>query len=232
MGHLDRYKKKGGFKQLLLLIESFPPTKQTKFLELVESENATWAQALRDRLLTMERIMGWPVNLVTEIVPRMNLNILAIALTGISPEKLKNFLEALSAIEKRKVERELELVKPNPSEVATTHLKVIELVRQMVTDGELKLGHVDNILIDERTEERLLVAPNSPQVHNVNSEGDNEVLQPIGQNATPLSSSHEESSGDVKAMQTLVVNLQKENRALKSEVKALKDRLDAIRKIA
>src|SRR5262245_5758279 len=126
MGHLDRYKKSGGFIQLLELIESFAETKQTKFLTLIEEENATWAKALREKMLTVQRITAWPPATLAEIVPHMNPSMMAMALHGMKPDQAAHFMSGLPAGEKRKIQSEYDTVKPQPHEITTTHHKLIE----------------------------------------------------------------------------------------------------------
>lgn len=244
MGHLDRYKKPGGFQQLLSLIESFAAQKQEKFLGLVEAENPTWGKALRDKLITVPRILNWPPATLAEIVPKMNINILSIALHGLSKEEVERFLSGLPAGEKRKITNEYEVVKPQPNEIAATHVKLIEMVRRMVSEGELRLEVVDpGAIVNEKTEEQLLQASTfvrgeSQDQETVSSEppGAERTLELVKEAVKEAGAGarvdHSKLTAEVKSLQALLVSIQKENKSLKAEVKLLKDKLEAIRKIA
>lgn len=64
---LDRYKKKGGFHQLLQLLETSPSAKREQFLTLIGGENPVWEDALRRRVLTITRVYGWESQYLAEI---------------------------------------------------------------------------------------------------------------------------------------------------------------------
>lgn len=235
MGLLDRYRKSGGFAQLLSLIESFAPAKQEKFLSLIEEENPHWSKALKEKLLTMDRIMSWPADALAEIVPQVNPKNLGIALHGFKPEQIEKLYSGLGHSERRKIEGEYELVKPSSGEIAATHFKMVDTVRQMVARGELRIEKYDpGLIIDEKFESQIL-----QWSHYVKGDGSSEAADPAEEVTTPVIELKTESRADqskmaseLKSAQTLLLNIQKENKALKAEVKVLKDKLEQIRKIA
>ena len=57
---LSRFRKPGGFMQLLALIESCDPSKQKNLLSLVGPEDPGWAHLLKVKALTFDRIRSWP----------------------------------------------------------------------------------------------------------------------------------------------------------------------------
>jgi hypothetical protein len=242
MGQLDRYKKPGGFQQLLALIESFAAQKQEKFLNIVDQENPTWGKALREKLLTVKRILNWPPATLAEIVPTMNVNILAIALHGLTKEEVERFLSGLPAGEKRKITNEFEVVRPQPNEIVATHVRLIDTVRKMINEGQLRLESVDpGVLITEKTEEQLLQA--STFVRGESDDADAGTEAAATEKTMELVTAAVSQAGgarpdnaklvaEIKSLQALMVSIQKENKSLKTEVKLLKDKLDAIRKIA
>ncbi|MBX7231132.1 MAG: hypothetical protein K1X29_03500 [Bdellovibrionales bacterium] len=245
MAHLDRYKKTGGFLQLLTLIESFAPAKREKFLALIETENQNWSAALRQKLLTPEKIFNWPPHIWAEIVPKVPVNILVIAIHNLQPEQSNRLLSGLPNTECRKIQLEKDMVKPSPNEVITTQQKIVETVRKMVNDGELRLEQFDSsIMIDERFEENLLqtaktlnAEPKSLQMETslttepiVNQE---QVRDTVKEQINSLKNIDNKSLvQDLKSMQTLLLNLQKENKQLRSDLKTAKEKLEMIRKIA
>jgi flagellar motor switch protein FliG len=82
MGMLDRYKKKGGFFQLLQLLETSPTTKREQFLTLIAGESPVWEEALRKRILTITRVYSWEGQYLVEIFTRVHPTTLAYALHG------------------------------------------------------------------------------------------------------------------------------------------------------
>ncbi len=244
MGQLDRYKKPGGFRQLLSLIESFAPQKQEKFLNIVDLENPTWGGALRAKMLTIPRILAWPSATLAEIVPKMNVNILGIALHGLKPEEIERFLGGLPGGERRRINSEFETAKPQAHEIAITHVKLIEAVRRMITDGELRLEVVDpGTIITEKVEEALLQSStfvrgemdplelaSEAAAADKTKELVSEAIKEVTVGSRQVGDG--KIATEMKSLQALILSIQKENKALKGEVKILKDRLEAIRKIA
>ncbi|RYZ83809.1 MAG: hypothetical protein EOP04_19245 [Proteobacteria bacterium] len=68
---LDRYKKKGGFSQLLNLIETSGGRKQEQFLGLIAQENPAWERELKSKILTVDRIFSWPEDVMSEVLSRI-----------------------------------------------------------------------------------------------------------------------------------------------------------------
>ena len=59
MSMISRYKRPGGFVQLLSLIETSTAAKKEKFLEIVRSESESWANAIEQRVLTIPADEGY-----------------------------------------------------------------------------------------------------------------------------------------------------------------------------
>jgi flagellar motor switch protein FliG len=56
MDLLRRYHKPGGFLQLVQLIETCGPQKQQQLLTSIEKESLEWANEVRAKILTINRI--------------------------------------------------------------------------------------------------------------------------------------------------------------------------------
>ncbi|OQW50875.1 MAG: hypothetical protein A4S09_11150 [Proteobacteria bacterium SG_bin7] len=139
MGMLDRYRKKGGFRQLLQLIETCATAKQTQFMEIVKKEDPTWAKKISKKMLSMELVFSWPIEVVGEFATEIPLRTLAIALKKVGPAGLEKATATLPHLKKREVEEMFSTLNPNPNEVHAASIKVIEKVRQLIDNGKIRL---------------------------------------------------------------------------------------------
>ena len=71
MSTLSRFRKPGGFQQLLMLIETCDPDKQKSLMHLIGTEDPGWAHLVKIKALTFERIMTWPTEILMEITPHL-----------------------------------------------------------------------------------------------------------------------------------------------------------------
>ena len=239
MSMLARYKKTGGFVQLLALIEGFGQQKREKFLEMIDQENPTWSRALKDKMLSVERIMGWPDQVVIEIFKSLPIKNMAVAIAGLKPDQLPKIMQFFTPSDKRKMDDALAGETPKPEEISSSLVKVIEVTRKMIKEGELRPDKFDmGLVIPEDFESSLESA------HAQNPAG------PVG---SSLGSSEPTATGavlnfdlkakvpeglDPKAMadyanlQKTASQLAKDNKTLRDENKTLKEKLDQIRRIA
>ncbi|MFN9067220.1 MAG: hypothetical protein ACK5V3_08325, partial [Bdellovibrionales bacterium] len=72
MGMLDRYKKKGGFIQLLQLIETSSKSKQDQFLGLIAQESPNWENEIRKKMITLDKVLEWNPVYLSEIFSRLH----------------------------------------------------------------------------------------------------------------------------------------------------------------
>lgn len=235
MSSLQRYKKSGGFFQLLSLIETFGPQKKEKFLEMIEAESPVWAQALRDKMLTLERVFQWPDQVVVDVFKQLQPKTLAFALQGIKEEQKARIMPFFSASEKRRIDDILTESSPKPDEIASSLVKVVELTRRMLVDKELHAEKFDEKLVipedfESKLEEQgaMAYANNLSHPDVVETAAPRVAAAPVaGGAAAPAANSAE--TAQLKQTAALLL---KENKALKDEVRALRDKLDQIRKIA
>lgn len=139
MGMLDRYRKKGGFRQLLQLIETCASAKQTQFMDIVKKEDPNWAKTISKKMLSMELIFSWPVEIVGEFAVEIPLRTLAIALKKVGPAGLEKATATLTHLKKREVEEFFTTLNPSPGEIHAASIKVIEKVRQLIDSGKIRL---------------------------------------------------------------------------------------------
>jgi flagellar motor switch protein FliG len=118
MAMLDRYQKTGGFVQLVSLLETCGQAKQEKFLEIIRAESSFWADALKTKVLSIERIYTWNDETIAEIFGTLQDLTVAVALIS-GPETLRGRVFAfLSHGRRRKIEDIIGINKPTPGEVA------------------------------------------------------------------------------------------------------------------
>lgn len=233
MSSLQRYKRSGGFYQLLSLIETFGPQKKEKFIEMIEAESPAWAQALRDKMLTLERIFTWPDETVNEVFKEMQPKSLAFALEGLKEEQKARITKFLSHAEQRRLSDVLTESKPKPDEIASSLVKVVELARKMLQEKSLHAEKFDaKLIIPEDFEQRLEEQGIGALSAHLSSVPQNagEVMA-AAQSAASADPSKAPTLEVAQLQRTLALML-KENKALKEEVRVLREKLDQIKKIA
>lgn len=230
MGMIDRYKKKGGFLQLLNLIETTPPAKAEKFLSMIAEESPIWESEIRRKSLSIKRLATWSQTTLMELMPRLTPNVIGSAICVLPPEEQQAFLNALSHSEKRKVEDYLKETKPNSGESASCQMKFINEVRTMISQGALKLDKVDpDLVIPENIEDNLasgvMSSPASfePAAHSSSAPAQASATS----GAAPAGSSEE-----LSMLRKKIVNMTQENQMLKQQLQVMKEKIDAVRKAA
>lgn len=248
MGMLDRYKKKGGFLQLLTLIETSGKQKQEQFLALILQENAVWEAELRKKSLTLDKILSWDVSHLSEVLSRVQPLTLATALSGMPKERVELILGCLGISDRRKIQTVIDESKPTPAEINTCVMKIITETRGFMTTGILKMDKIDpELAIPENIEEQLNTAAIQKSLNDLtpaSSGTTTEVSSETGlvfelrsnrgenkhddKNEAKSEHSREEIDFLKKKVNTLVA----ENTSLKQEVAVLRGKLEQIKKIA
>ncbi len=141
---LSRYRKPGGFRQLLLLIETSVPAKQETLLKAVEKEDPSWAQLLRDKKITAEMVLSWDVEHLSTITIHMNQRHLATLCKKMDPQ----IFDQLKQMMDIKKYRELEEIMDNMDEpLGPEYLgacnNLLETVRQLDEDKVIILRFID-----------------------------------------------------------------------------------------
>lgn len=236
MGMLDRYKKKGGFVQLLTLIETSGKQKQDQFLNLIAQENATWEQAIRGKMLSLDRILSWDATVLAEIFSRTQPLTLAVILHGLEADKLNKALSCLSNSDQRKIQNEISERSPTPAEKTTCVMRMITEVRGYCMGGVIKLDKVDpELAIPENYEDKL-----TNQSLSISLETNHEPMDP---NVPPTDgskldfhdkpeSNNSSNREEVEFLKKRVNQLVAENNMIKHELSVVRGKLDQIKKIA
>ena len=212
MGMLLRYQRPGGFIQLLQLIETCGKQKQDSFLNIIESEDPRWAHAVREKMLSMERIFSWDDNTVAEIFARMSLLTLATAMHGLSQEHIDRFLKTFSHAQKRNLDDLFNAKTPPAAEISAAFLKILQEARAMMIQGYLKVEKfAPQLLIPENYEESLM--------GNVEKKVRAQPAHKVEIKSTPTSSTE---PSQVQVLQNKIRQLHDENAKLKAELSELK----------
>ncbi len=157
MSMLNRFRKPGGFQQLLTLIETCEPAKQKNLLHLVGTEDPGWASLVKTKSLNIDRVLSWPVETLMEITPHLPDMILlsiyhyAQAQSSRDQNLADKILESLPSIKAKELRSLADSRTPNPAEQASATIKVIQTVRDLESKGLLRFSKIDPSLeIDKR----------------------------------------------------------------------------------
>lgn len=232
MGMLDRYRKKGGFVQLLNLLETTEKTKKEKFLAMIQEESAAWHQELLKKMISLDRVKSWSQENLMEILPRIPFQQVGIAIFNFQPEAKEKFLKALGN-DRRKVEEMWKESVPNPAEISTCQNKILTEVRKMAQEGHLKLDLVDpELAIPDNIEEHLNSGGGgSFAVTSVSASFSAETLSKVAAEPPPPGLPPA-ISDELALLRKKVVLLAQENQKLSGQVQMLSTKLEQIRRIA
>ncbi len=233
MGMLDRYKKKGGFVQLLQLIETSGKVKQDQFLGIVAQESPVWESEIRRKTLTLEKILTWNPTYLAEIFSRIQILTLASAFHGSEQAKIDLVFKAITSTDQRKFTMTIQEINPTPAEKMTSQMKILSETRTMIAQNIIKLDKLDpELLIPENIEERLAEVGFNSVVSAAPAAAEKE-LRFDGVKAEAKSDSKSESTKEeIEFLKKKVNQLVNENNMLKHELSVFRNKLDQIRKIA
>lgn len=248
MSMLIRYKKKGGFFQLVQLIETSNSKKREQFLSLIKVENPAWESELRKKALSLEKVLSWESSIISEIISRIPTITLTTILQSRTKSEYDKLYALLSFADQRKYQDNV-ANPPNAGEIQTAEDKVLQEVRNLISLGIIKLEKVDPSLIIQDNIEEYLESLSLNKTHRENEEGGtlltnpppasveaNEIEAPknaikeASQKSTSTSSQKE--SNDFEFLKHKLAQLTHELSDLKKENQILKDKLEKIKKIA
>jgi len=233
MGMLDRYKKKGGFSQLLTLIETSGGKKREQFLSLIGQESPGWEQELKKKILTVDRVFSWPQDVMSEVLSRLQPLTLCVSLHGRDAQQIEKILAPLPPITKRKLLDQMSELNPSPAEKATCEMKLITEVRAIAASGYIKIEKFDaDLFIEENIEERLNHSDSGlAYLSKIDiTFSDDGKSSPKDAPGVPTSASG--SSSEIDLMKRKMSQLVQENSILRQENATLKDKLAQIKRIA
>jgi hypothetical protein len=248
---LDRYRKTGGFAQLLTLLETCGSAKQEKFLQMIREQDENWAKALEARIMTVDRVFSWPAEVVAELLPTLQDLTIATASRGLNDAQKEILYRTMSSSQKRKIDELAAAGTPSAAEVATTLNKILIEARKAITEGRIRLEKFDpDAAVPDDIEERLKKGPSSAKVTAEESSGEDggsvsklgrnsaanfdlastvAPLGPMSPDASRAEAQLRDENGSLKKKLISVVN---ENGILKQELSRLMTKLEQIKKMA
>lgn len=150
MSMLSRFRKIGGFSQLLLLLETTEGERQKQLLRTVASEDPGWAYMVRGKLLTVDRLLNWPVDVLLEITPLVSDPVATLIWIQIQPYQQDKWLKSLSP-KRLNIIKDLASAKEwTAAEKQAAATKLIQTVRQLIVEDKIPLQSIDPGLILER----------------------------------------------------------------------------------
>ncbi len=226
MAMVDRYKKSGGFVQLLQVIETCGPKKRDQFIGIITEETPQWAEAIKNKMLSFEKIISWKPEAVLEIIAQVNPLAFVTALKSLPPDQYKAFCEKLSPQERRKIEQQYNETNPDANQVSSCVMKVVSETRNLFTSNKLKFDKIDPDLAIPEEYESIIESGASgasvTQLHKASATG-----PVIDTTPTPVN-----VSGDVEQLRKKVVELTQQINSLKKDNLLMRDKLEKIKKIA
>lgn len=238
MAMVDRYRKAGGFVQLLQVIETCGPKKREQFMGIISQESPHWAEAINQKSLNYEKILSWPPEFLLEVVT-VNMLSFATALKGLQPAQLATFLSKFAHQDKGKIEKAMVELTPGVPEISASQMKVITDTRNLMISGALKAEKIDpNLVIPHEFEATLqkgggsssISSSGGAEASSAGSAAVNDIVAAaLNHNANSTSTT---TAAEVEKLQKKLTLLSKEFQTLKQENLILKDKLDKIKKIA
>jgi hypothetical protein len=258
---LDRYRKPGGFVQLLALIETCHQPKQEKLLEIIAQEDRRWSETVRSKMLSIDRIYSWDDQALAEIFGTLQDLTVAVALHAATPELKSRVTGFFTHGRIRKIEDLLGTKGPTAAEIAATHMKIVESVRKMESDGFIRFEKIDpSLVISDDIDDDLSHPPvpgetvplksvsgatkpagtaSSRVLHSYSPLSEHLAAQneTSGQSTpayTPNQSSdvNESRLMEIQTLKKRVAEMSKENAVLRHELSIARSKLDQIKKIA
>lgn len=229
MSMLTRYKRAGGFKQILQLIETSGKLKQDKFLTIIREEEAAWADEIEKKMLSFERILSWKEEALAEIFSRQKDINLAICKHIFTDEQWGRVSQTFSHSRQRQITDLIPNKDPSPAEKSTVIVALLTDVRTMITEGSIRLEVVDpELIIETDIEEKLT----DKAVKGELDFGLAATLETEKKLANASGADLEEAKKEFLRLKKRILALTNENANLKKEKEELQGRLTKIKKIA
>lgn len=236
MGMLERYKKPGGFVQLLSLIETTQQSKREKFLSMIKDESPIWEENIKQRVLSIDKILTWPDEVLREIFGHYQLITVAGVISSLVEDQRQIIFKLIGSIETRKITNFLEEKQFTANEIQTSIEKFVTEVRNLISMGHIKPMQFDSsLVIPTDIDEKLMQLSSKPTV-NVNQVQFKKPNQtPLQQAVAPVNTP---LPTEVTALQTELANLRKahqeileENNELRKNLQIHLEKIEKVKKL-
>jgi hypothetical protein len=153
---LQRFRKPGGFFQLLALIETCDPAKQKNLIHLIGTEDPGWAYLVKLKMITIERVLSWPLETLMEITTHLPDRILAAAWNIAIPLPHGTFLQekwiqSLPTLKAREIKAIIDSTAFSPAELQAATIRIVQTVRELEERDVIRFSQFDPSLeIDQR----------------------------------------------------------------------------------
>lgn len=236
MSMLQRYKKSGGFLQLLNLLETCGAAKQEKFLKIIEEEDPRWAEALKTKMISIKRIFTWDDNTIAELTSRLNDLTLATALAGLEGPAKEKVYKMMGHSRHKKLDDIMAEKKPTPAEISTVFQQILTEVRQQIEQGYIYIEKIDPTLVVDSDIEEKLSASTLFSMEKEKVEGGSST-DSKGAAAPATSAGHASHAGhggghEAEALKRRLHQMMQENNHLKEKLVQAEHKIAQIRKLA
>lgn len=147
MSMLKRYRKAGGFKQLLNLIETSTTAKKEQLLKLIAVEDKKWATEIEKRMLTFPKVLTWKIEAIEKIILQIPEQTWPKSLFHLPEADRKKWFSELINFQPQNKQKHLQdyfsSLAPSPGEVEAAHLLIVKKIREMQIAGDFRPEHYD-----------------------------------------------------------------------------------------
>jgi flagellar motor switch protein FliG len=143
MSMLARYRKPGGFEQLLSLIETRDSKKRDQLLKVIEQESPNTAECLRQKMLTIERVFSWDTLELKVIISEVPEKVLALACHGLGSEAREIVRGNLMRVQVDEFDSYFDGVKPPQGQIEAAFIHIVQKVREMDKKGAIALDQIE-----------------------------------------------------------------------------------------
>lgn len=144
MGIYWRYKQNpGGFRNLVELLESTPPSRRQKMVDAGLAEDAGYTMDALKYVMDFNDILSLPDMELAEVVAKAPPQIVAYALRGLTPPNVERFLRCARPAIAAEIKVYLESA-PSPRDISGAQMKLITTARELEKRGLVKTKMIPN----------------------------------------------------------------------------------------
>lgn len=143
MSMLMRYKKQGGFQQLLILFETSSPEARAELLKTIQNEDPGWAALLKTKMLTLEKVFSWNAAFLVGVLNGVEAETLAAVLATQGTLNIAKVLSVLSPLREKEVSTLLKERHFTVAESEAARVKLLVHIRDLDREGRIRIGDAD-----------------------------------------------------------------------------------------